>query len=110
MIVSLDEMKQYLRVDFEDDDAIITALITGAEKLCSDILRADSTDVLTQVENGRVAVMYLGTVQPIMIGFGNAVADGEDKNVGTIISICISQANRYSIPALVAMAPFLPLG
>ena len=58
MIVSLDEMKQYLRVDFEDDDAIITALIAGAEKLCADILRADSTDVLTQVENGRVAVMY----------------------------------------------------
>ena len=58
MIVSLDEMKQYLRVDFEDDDAIITALITGAEKLCADILRADSTDVLTRVENGKVAVMY----------------------------------------------------
>ena len=31
MIVSLEEMKQYLRVDFEDDAAIITALITGAE-------------------------------------------------------------------------------
>ena len=46
MIVSLDEMKQYLRVDFDDDDAIITALITGAEKLCADILRADSTDAL----------------------------------------------------------------
>ena len=30
MIVSLEEMKQYLRVDFDDDDAIITALITGA--------------------------------------------------------------------------------
>lgn len=58
MIVSLDEMKQYLRVDFEDDDAIITALIAGAEKLCADILRADSIDVLTQVENGKVAVMY----------------------------------------------------
>ena len=58
MIVSLDEMKQYLRVDFDDDDAIITALITGAEKLCADILRADSTDALMQVENGKVAVMW----------------------------------------------------
>ena len=58
MIVSLEEMKQYLRVDYDDDDSIITALITGAEKLCSDILRADSTDVLTQADNGKVAVMY----------------------------------------------------
>ena len=49
MIVSLDEMKQYLRVDFDDDDAIITALITGAETLCADILRADSTDALTRI-------------------------------------------------------------
>ena len=58
MIVSLEEMKQYLRVDFDDDDSIITALIAGAEKLCSDILRADSPDALAQVGNGKVAVMY----------------------------------------------------
>lgn len=58
MIVSLEEMKQYLRVDFEDDDSIITALITGAQKLCMDILRTDSADVLTQADNGKVAVMY----------------------------------------------------
>ena len=58
MIVSLEEMKQYLRVDFDDDDSIITALITGAEKLCTDILRADSPDALARAENGKVAVMY----------------------------------------------------
>ena len=58
MIVSLEEMKQYLRVSFDDDDSIITALITGAEKLCADILRADSRDALARVENGKVAVMY----------------------------------------------------
>ena len=58
MIVSLNEMKQYLRVDFDDDDPIITALITGAEKLCADILRADSPDALAQVDGGKVAVMY----------------------------------------------------
>lgn len=58
MTVTLDEMKQYLRVDFDDDDAIITALIAGAELLCTDILRADGTGILTQVANGKVAVMY----------------------------------------------------
>lgn len=58
MVVSLEEMKQYLRVDFDDDDSIITALIAGAERLCADILRADSTDALLLADNGKVAVMY----------------------------------------------------
>ena len=58
MTVTLEEMKSYLRADFDDDDSIITALITGAEKLCADILRADSPDVLVQVKGGKVAVMY----------------------------------------------------
>lgn len=58
MIVSLEEMKQYLRVDFDDDNSIITALIAGAERLCTDILRADSSDALLSADNGKVAVMY----------------------------------------------------
>ena len=58
MTVTLEEMKSYLRVDFDEDDPIITALITGAEKLCADILRVDSPDALAQVENSKVAVMY----------------------------------------------------
>ncbi len=32
MIVKLDEMKQYLRVDFEDDDMLIEGLLNSAEK------------------------------------------------------------------------------
>ena len=31
MIVTLEEMKQYLRVDYEDDDQLITDFITSAE-------------------------------------------------------------------------------
>lgn len=58
MTVTLEEMKQYLRVDFEDDDAIITALIAGAERLCADILRAEDASALALAENGKVAVMY----------------------------------------------------
>ena len=29
MLITLEEMKNYLRVDFDDDDALIEALITG---------------------------------------------------------------------------------
>ena len=41
MIVTLEEMKQYLRVDYEDDDQLIADFITSAEQLCRDVLRAD---------------------------------------------------------------------
>ena len=33
MVVSLEEMKQYLRVDFEDDDGFITNALHSAESL-----------------------------------------------------------------------------
>lgn len=38
--VSLDEVKQYLRVDFTDDDTLITFLIRTAREYCEQILNA----------------------------------------------------------------------
>ena len=35
-VVNLEEMKNYLRVDFDNDDELITAFIESAEKLCMD--------------------------------------------------------------------------
>lgn len=58
MIVSLDEMKQYLRVDYEDDDSLITYLLGSAEKICMDILRTDDAADLETDENAKAAVMY----------------------------------------------------
>ena len=37
MIVALDEMKGYLRVDFDDDDELIQHFIIAGENLCADI-------------------------------------------------------------------------
>lgn len=58
MIVELDEMKNYLRVDHEDDDALIKNLIASAEKVCLDVSRCDSIEEFSQAENARIAVMY----------------------------------------------------
>ena len=38
-MVTLEEAKQYLRVDFEDDDDIIADLLDSATLLCRDIAR-----------------------------------------------------------------------
>lgn len=58
MIVTVEEMKSYLRVDFEDDDSLIENLITAAEKQCMDILRTDDEADLTAAQNGKIAVMF----------------------------------------------------
>ncbi len=58
MIVTVEEMKNYLRVDFEDDDSLIENLITAAKKQCMDILRTDDEADLTAAQNGKIAVMF----------------------------------------------------
>lgn len=41
MLVSLEEMKLYLRVDSETEDTLILQLLESAEKVCQDVIRAD---------------------------------------------------------------------
>lgn len=57
-MVTLNEMKQYLRVDYSDDDSLIEELITAADKLCMDVARVNSLDDLSEIENAKVAVLY----------------------------------------------------
>lgn len=57
MIVSLDEMKQYLRVDFDDDDAFLSNALQSAENLCADVARL-SIDDFSKEPVAKVAVMY----------------------------------------------------
>ena len=58
MLVTLEEMKNYLRVDDSEDDGLITALLASAERMCMDILRTDEESGLQEAENGKTAVMY----------------------------------------------------
>ena len=57
-IVSLEEMKEYLRVDYEDDDRLITQFLSVAEQICMDIVRTDDLEFLSNNENARAAIMY----------------------------------------------------
>lgn len=61
MILTLEEVKQYLRVDFEDDDELITGLIKSSEKRCYDILRIEKPENETGVvinPNFKIAILY----------------------------------------------------
>lgn len=54
MVVTLEEMKTYLRIDFPDDDGLLQSILVTAEKMCADILRTDSLEG----DESKVAVMY----------------------------------------------------
>ena len=57
-MISLDEMKNYLRIDFDDDDALLENLIVSSERLCMDIARIKIKAVFEKKENAKIAVMY----------------------------------------------------
>ena len=58
MLITVDEMKDYLRVGFADDDSLIETLILSATRLCMDVARTDDEDAFSKQENSKIAVMY----------------------------------------------------
>ena len=57
MIESLDEMKNYLRIDGAEEDALVESLMQSAEHICSDVIRGTSEE-LAVAGSGKAAVMY----------------------------------------------------
>ena len=59
LMITLEEAKQYLRVDFPDDDDLISGLISTAQTLCMDVARMEDADIFAASgDNARTAVMY----------------------------------------------------
>lgn len=59
MVVSLDEMKNYLRVDTSEDDDLISTLIKSSEKMSLDIARKEEDEIIGEsFEEYKVAVLY----------------------------------------------------
>lgn len=58
MPVTLEEMKQYLRVDYDDDNGLIEYFISSAKRICMDIARTDDEKAFLASENAKAAIMY----------------------------------------------------
>lgn len=54
MIVTIDEVKDYLRLDGNAEDEFLQTLIATSEQLCTDIARTEISDKPT----ARIAVLY----------------------------------------------------
>lgn len=58
MVLSLEEVKLYLKVDGDEDNTLITNLIGAAEELCQDILRFPLTEFTEVPETVKQALLY----------------------------------------------------
>lgn len=59
MLVTLPEAKEYLRVDAEDEDALILGFIGAAQEICMDVARvSEESDLADDLENAKAAILY----------------------------------------------------
>ena len=58
VFLTLEEMKNYLRVDHEEDDGLLTDLLKASERLCMDIVRMEDQQEFEQSTNAKIAVQY----------------------------------------------------
>lgn len=58
-MITLEEVKSYLRVDFDDEDEMINSLIQSSIKHSMDVARVDSEEELSKNPNGKIAVLYM---------------------------------------------------
>lgn len=58
-MITLEEAKSYLRVDFDDEDEMINSLIQSSIKHSMDVARVDSEEELSKNPNGKIAVLYM---------------------------------------------------
>ena len=57
-MVTLQEVKQYLRIDFEDDDTLLLSLISSAKQLVMDVGRMDEERFSENEDVVRTAMLY----------------------------------------------------
>lgn len=58
VFLTLEKMKNYLRVDHEEDDGLLTDLLKASERLCMDIVRMEDQQEFEQSPNAKIAVQY----------------------------------------------------
>lgn len=57
-MITLDEAKEYLRVDTDAEDTTIQNLLNSAINLCSDVARLDVEEFFTAGDVAKTAVLY----------------------------------------------------
>ena len=75
MILSLEEVKLYLKVDGDEEDTLITHFILSAEEMCECVLRCPLNEFLSVPESIKQAVLF---------GVGNMYEQRENLNADDV--------------------------
>ena len=57
-MVSIEEARNYLRIDNEDDDEVINDLLNTALQLCTNIARCETKEIFSKSDLCNTAVLY----------------------------------------------------
>ena len=58
MILSLDEVKGYLKVDHDEEEELITGFILTAQGFVSELIRGDAEALVEHMTITKIAVLY----------------------------------------------------
>lgn len=58
MLITLEEAKQYLRVDSASEDTLIQSFLESAESICMDVARKEATEEMEGKPTMRAAVFF----------------------------------------------------
>ena len=58
MLVSLDEAKEYLRIDTDAENSTVESLLNSAQSLCMDVARLDEENFDATGDIAKTAVLY----------------------------------------------------
>ncbi|MBW8382218.1 MAG: head-tail connector protein [Youngiibacter sp.] len=86
MLVTLEEAKLYLKVDGDEDNALISSFISTSEELCENILRFPLSEFVTTPESVRQAALYC---------IANLYEKREDLNMKEVIGVMIGLLSPY---------------
>ena len=86
MLVTLEEVKLYLKVDGDEDNALISSFINASEELCENILRFPLSELVTIPESIRQAALYC---------IANLYEKREDLNMKEVINVMIGLLSPY---------------
>ncbi len=58
MIITLEQAKEYLRVDTNEEDTLIETLLKSSQNLCQDVTRLDENEFESAGEVAKIAVLF----------------------------------------------------
>jgi hypothetical protein len=86
VLVTFEEVKLYLKVDGDEDNALISSFISTSEELCENILRFPLSELVTIPESIRQAALYC---------IANLYEKREDLNMKEVINVMIGLLGPY---------------